>query len=110
MKRKLSDEKLKTAKEKIDSFLEQRIIIKQPWANPIHLVKKKTGDWKTCGDFKKLYAQILNRYPPRFITELFEKMHGKIIFSKLNLTKSYHQMNSNDTKKNSNYRMFWSRT
>lgn len=46
-----------------------------------------------CGDFRKLNAQTIpDRYPPPFIHDLFEKLHGSNIFSTIDLHRAYHQI------------------
>jgi hypothetical protein len=35
-----------------------------PWASPLHMVKKKDGSWRRCGDFQRLnLVTELDRYP-----------------------------------------------
>ena len=93
--RKLAGEKLKSEKAEINAMLKQGIIqpSKSPWASPLHLQKKKTGEWRPCGDYRKLNAQTVpDKYPPPRIEDLFHNLHGKKVFSTLDLEKAYRQI------------------
>lgn len=48
-----------------------------PFASPVLLVKKKTGEWRLCVDFRRLNAYtIKNRFPLPIIEELFEELQS----------------------------------
>lgn len=93
--RKLAGEKLIAAKAEIDFMLNQGILqpSSSPWASPIHLVKKKTGGWRTCGDYRKFNANTTpDRYPPPLIQDLFHRLSNKSIFTTLDLERAYYQI------------------
>lgn len=93
--RRYSGEKLKTIREEFDNLLHQGIIrpSNSPWASPIHLVKKKTGGWRPCGDYRKLNAATQpDRYPIPHIDDIQEKLHNSKIFSKIDLQQAYHNV------------------
>ena len=69
--RRLSPEKLTAAKAIFRQMLEDGICrpSSSPWETPIHMIKKKNGDWCVCCDFLRLNAiTIPDRYPvPTFM-------------------------------------------
>ena len=64
-----------------------------PCGPRVHLVAKKDGSFRPCGDFRRLNAATEpDRYPIPFLTDATRFLHGKRIFSKIDLVKSYHQI------------------
>lgn len=102
--RRLSGEKLAAARDEINDLIDRGILrpSSSPWATPIHMVRKPSGSWRMCGDYRKVNAKTIpDRYPPPAISDLFERIHGKTVFSKLDLEKAFHQipMNPDDCPK-----------
>ena len=66
---------------------------KSPWASPLHLVPKKDGSWRPCGDYRRLNTvTVPDRYPMPNMQSLNDRMAGCTIFSKIDLVKAYHQI------------------
>jgi hypothetical protein len=64
-----------------------------PWASPLHLVPKKNGSWRPCGDYCRLNAvKILDRYPLPNMQSLNDRMAWCTVFSMIDLVKAYHQI------------------
>jgi transposase InsO family protein len=64
-----------------------------PWSSPLHMVPKPNGKWRPCGDYRRLNVQTVpDSYPLPNIQDFSNKLHGSVIFSKIDLVKGYHQV------------------
>lgn len=64
-----------------------------PFASPALLVKKKSGEWRLCVDYRRLNAYtVKNKYPLPVIEELFEELFEAKWFTTLDLRSGFHQI------------------
>ncbi|GFU51597.1 hypothetical protein TNCV_82281 [Trichonephila clavipes] len=93
--RQLAPDKSKLAKQEFQFMLDNDIIrpSKSQWASPLHLVNKKDGTLRPCGDYRRLNAQTIpDRYPIPRIEDFNHILKDKKIFSKIDLVKAYYQI------------------
>ena len=93
--RRLAPDKLAVAKTQFKQMLEMGICrpSSSPWAAPIHMTRKKDGEWSICGDFRRLNAvTIPDKYPVSHLHDFSADLFGKKFFSKLDLFNAHHQI------------------
>jgi hypothetical protein len=79
----------------IDELLNNEIISESnsPYASPILLVKKKTGDYRMCVDYRRLNAvTIKNQYPLPLIDEQLDRLGGNHYFTTLDVASGFYQV------------------
>jgi hypothetical protein len=86
--RRLDPQKLQIAKAEFKRLESAGIVCrsKSPWASPLHMVPKKDGLWRPCGDYLRLnLVTTPDKYP-------LPNMHSCTVFSKIDLVKGYQQI------------------
>jgi transposase InsO family protein len=93
--RRLDAEKLAAAK-KIFADWESSGIIRRSssaWSSPLHMVAKKDGSWRPCGDFRRLnLVTSADKYPVPNMGDFSGPVEGCHIFSTLDLKNGYLQV------------------
>jgi hypothetical protein len=93
--RRLDPDKLRQAEAEFCELEATGIIRRSdsPWSSPLHIVGKKDGSWRPCGDYRRLnLATTHDRYPLPSILDLSNKLHSCKFFSCIDLVKGYHQI------------------
>lgn len=94
--RPLNPERYKAAKKEFERMMEDGICrpSSSPWASPLHVVTKKNGEIRPCGDYRRLNAiTVPDRYPVPRIQDFTYIARGKTIFSKLDISRAFHVIN-----------------
>ena len=93
--RRLAPDKLAVAKAELDKLVKLGVAKrgKSEYASPLMVASKPDGGWRVCGDYRRLNAQTTDdKYPVRSLQDFTTDLHGKKIFSKIDLFKGYHQI------------------
>ncbi len=93
--RRLDAEKLQAAKAEFEQLEREGIVQRStsPWASPFHMVMKKDGSWRPCGDFHRLnLVTEPDTYPLPNMLDFSARVAGCKVFSKIDLRKGYYQI------------------
>nr|GFB04566.1 putative reverse transcriptase domain-containing protein [Tanacetum cinerariifolium] len=91
----LAPSEMKELSEKLQELFDKGFIrpSSSPWGAPILFVKKKDGSFRMCIDYRELNKlTVKNLYPLPRIDDLFDKLQGSGIYSKIDLRSGYHQL------------------
>ncbi len=93
--RQLDAEKLQAAKAEFEQLEREGIVQRStsPWASPLHMVMKKDGMWRPCGDFRCLnLVTDPDTNPLPNMLDFSARVAGCKVFSKIDLRKGYYQI------------------
>ena len=93
--RRLAPDRLMEAKKEFQDMLHMNLIrpSKSSWASPLHLVPKKGGKWRACGDYRKLNSRTIpDKYPVPHLQDFAHSLHGKTIFTTIDLVRAFNQI------------------
>ncbi|XP_028173660.1 uncharacterized protein LOC114362443 [Ostrinia furnacalis] len=92
---RLSFSERRKVQDMIDEMVDCGIVrhSSSPYASPIVLIKKKTGDLRLCVDYRALNSKTKrDHYPLPRIDDLLDQLSGQTIFTTLDLASGYHQI------------------
>jgi len=93
--RRLDTEKLRDAKRIFGEWERQGVVRRSSssWSSPLHMVRKKDGNWRPCGDFRRLnMATTDDKYPVPNLSDCMANLEGSTVFSTLDLRNGYLQV------------------
>ena len=93
--RPLPPQKLAAAKANFAELAAAGIVRRAngPWSSPLHVVTKKDGSFRMCGDYQRLNTVTMpDRYSIPLIADLTARLHVRRVFGKVDLVKGYHQI------------------
>jgi len=93
--RRLDGDKLRDAKQIFAEWERSGIVRRSSsnWSSPLHMVRKKDGSWRACGDFRRLnLATEADKYPVPNLADCMTRVTGARVFSTLDLRNGYLQV------------------
>ncbi len=92
---RMNQEELKELKVQLKELLSKRYIKpnKSPYGAPVLFVHKKDGTLRMCVDYKAFNkATVKNWYPLPLVDDLFDRLSGAKVFSRIDLRSGYYQI------------------
>lgn len=99
---RLATKEKEIVREMIDEMLENDIIrpSTSPYSSPVVLVRKKTGDYRLCIDYRALNKKtVKENYPMPLIDDQLDVLSGNNYFTTLDLASGYYQISINEQDK-----------
>ncbi|GFS66049.1 retrovirus-related Pol polyprotein from transposon 17.6 [Trichonephila clavipes] len=93
--RRLHPKLYDAVKVEFEFLLAQGIIrpSKSPWSSPLHVVPKSNSTVRPVGDYRQLNSVTeFDSYPMPYLNDFAHALHGKKIFSKIDIFKAFHQI------------------
>lgn len=93
--RRLPAGKYQQAKAEFEYMMQQGYCrpSKSEWSSPLHMVPKKDGTWRPCGDYRKLNALTTpDRYPVPNVQDATINIDDCTVFSIVDMVRAYHQI------------------
>ncbi|GFT70465.1 transposon Tf2-8 polyprotein [Trichonephila clavipes] len=93
--RKLHPKLYDAVKVEFEFLLAQGIIrpSKSPWSSPLPVVPKSDSTVRPVGDYRQLNSVTeFDSYPMPYLNDFAHALHGKRIFSKIDIFKEFHQI------------------
>ncbi|GFX03600.1 hypothetical protein TNCV_2111721 [Trichonephila clavipes] len=93
--RRLHPKLYDAVKVEFEFLLAQGIIrpSKSPWSSPLHVVPKYDSTVRPVGDYRQLNSVTeFDSYPMPYLNDFAHALHGKRIFSKIDIFKAFHQI------------------
>ncbi|GFU30051.1 retrovirus-related Pol polyprotein from transposon 17.6 [Trichonephila clavipes] len=93
--RRLHPKLYDAVKVEFEFLLAQGIIrpSKSPWSSPLHVVPKSDSTVRPFGDYRQLNSVTeFDSYPMLYLNDFAHALHGKKIFSKIDIFKTFHQI------------------
>lgn len=93
--RPLPPHRYENVKKEFENMMSQGLCrpSKSSWSSPLHVVPKKNGDIRVCGDYRRLNSITKpDRYPIPRIKDFTYQLAGKQVFSTLDLNRAYSQL------------------
>jgi hypothetical protein len=88
---RMSHEELKELKVQLEELLTKGYT--SPYGAPVFFVHKNDGTLRMCVDYRALNnVTVKNRYPLPRIDDLFDRLSGAKVFSKIDLRSGYYQI------------------